>query len=76
LNSISFIPGESITLEEARRTARQDFGVDLQEGRYGDAPAVHYYRDMSGPVKTVNFKRETLNGSAINEIGIFFDVPY
>jgi hypothetical protein len=31
---------------------------------------------MKGPVKTVNFKREGLNGSTINEIGISFDIPY
>ena len=80
LSSLTFYPATQIPESEAEKIVTETFGITLDKSKYIKAPAVHAYRDMTGPIRTVNYLPErpmpNQPNFLVNEISIFYNIGY
>ena len=76
LSAITFTPKAPLSETEATTILRERFKIPLQQSAYVAAPAVHAWRNMTGPIRTINLFKAEGPGYRVSDISIFYNIGY
>ena len=76
LAAITFTPKAPLSEAEATSILKDRFKIQLQQSAYVAAPAAHAWRNMTGPIRTINLFKADGPGYRVSDISIFYNIGY
>ena len=74
LAAITFTPTSTMSEAEATTILKDRFKIQLQATAYVAAPAAHAWRNMTGPIRTINLFKADGPGYRVSDISIFYNI--